>query len=304
MQFCIQILGSGSAIPTLNRGGSAQYVNIHGHYLLLDCGEGTQLKLRQYKIKMQKINHIFISHLHGDHFFGVAGLLSTLHLMGQKKTVYIYAPQALEKIIYDQFEVSGTVLQYELKFIPLNDNGLVLIYDEKKFQVFSFPLKHKIPTWGFLIKEKPIRSKLKKSFINSQQPDIESIKKIIEGKDFVNRAGVLFKNKEITIPPRKALSYAYCSDTVYDESMIEYIRGVNVLYHEASFANDMINQATSRLHSTAMQAAIIAKKAQVNQLIIGHFSTRYDDISPLLEEARSVFPNTVAAEDGLKLELL
>lgn len=303
MQFTIQIIGCGSALPSLIRGPSAQVITLHSKPFLIDCGEGTQLRLRQHKIKMQQIHHIFISHLHGDHFFGLIGLLSTMHLLGRKKLLSIYAPKGLKKIIEDQFKVSGTLLQFELIFISLIDGKIELLCNEEKFQLFSFPLDHKIPCWGFLFKEKPIRPKLKKSFINKQRPDVESIKKIIKGEDYINEKGECFYHKLITTPARDAYSYAYCSDTRYTESIIEYIKGVSVLYHEASFGNDLAKQAELRAHSTAAQAATIALKAGVGQLLIGHFSARYKDITPLLDEAKSIFPNTVAAEDGLKLEL-
>ncbi len=303
MQFSIQILGCGSALPTSLRGSSSQVVNVHSKPLLLDCGEGTQLRLRQHKIRMQQIQHVFISHLHGDHFFGLVGLLSSLHLLGRKKPLNIHAPKALKKIIEDQFEVSGTILQYEVNFISLNMGKLDLLIDEENYQVYSFPLEHTVPTWGFLFKEKPFRPKLKKSFINKQRPNIEAITKIINGGDFVNEKGEVFKHKNITTPPRNSVSYAYCSDTKYTESIIEYIEGVDVLYHEASFGNDLKKQAALRAHSTAEQAAIIAEKANVAQLVLGHFSARYKDVSPLLDEAKAIFPNTIAAEDGLKLQL-
>lgn len=303
MQFSIQIIGCGSALPTSLRGPSAQIVNIHSKLFLLDCGEGTQLRLRQHKIKMQQIQHIFISHLHGDHFFGLVGLLSTMHLLGREKPLNIFAPKGLRKIIEDQFKIAGTILKYELTFIDLEDGIQNILCDEEKFQIFSFPLEHKIPTWGFLFKEKQIRAKLKKSFVNKQRPDVDSIKKIINGGDYVNENGEVFKHKLITTPARNPQSYAYCSDTKYTENIIAHIKSVDILYHEASFGNDLAKQAEQRAHSTAEQAATIAVKAKVGQLIIGHFSARYKDITPLLEEAKSIFPNTIAADDGLKLEL-
>ncbi len=303
MSFSIQIIGCGSALPTSLRGPSAQVITIHGKLFLIDCGEGTQLRLRQHKIKMQQIHHILISHLHGDHFFGLIGLLSTMHLLGRKKSLKIYAPKDLQGIIQDQFKVSKTHLQFELIFIPLIDGGLQLICDDVKFQLFSFPLDHGIACWGFLFKEKTIRPKLKKSFINKQRPDVESIKRIIEGENYINEKGEVFYHKLITTPARNPHSYAYCSDTKYTESIVEYIKEASVLYHEASFGNDLAKQAKMRAHSTAAQAATIAAKAEVDQLIIGHFSARYKDIAPLLDEAKAIFPNTLAAEDGLKLEL-
>ncbi len=299
MKFSVHVLGSGSALPTVKRGPSAQVVNLHGKPMLVDCGEGTQLRLRQNKIKMQQITHLFISHLHGDHFFGLVGLISTLHLLGRTKPMYVYAPEGLEKVIREQFKLSSTYLQFELNFVVLKKNQMDLLIDEENYHVYSFPVEHSIPTWGFLFKEKPLRVKLKKSFIESHRPDVGWIKRIIDGEDYVNEAGERFLNTDITHPPREAVSYAYCSDTRYAESIIEYIKGATLLYHEASFANDLRSQAKARFHSTAGQAAMIAQKAAVKQLMIGHFSARYKkDITCLLLEAQTVFENTIAAEDG------
>jgi ribonuclease Z len=303
MEFYIQILGSGSALPTALRGPSAQLVHLCGKNFLVDCGEGTQLRLRLNKIKMQKIHSVFISHLHGDHFFGLVGLISTMHLLGREKELHIYAPGALESIIRNQLKVSHTALKYELKFHALKPEGLNNIYEEEEFTVSSFPLEHRVPTWGFLFKEKTKLPRLKKSFISKQRPNIDEIKMVLEGNDYINEKGEQFLFKNITLPPREAKSYAYCSDTIYTESFLWFIKDSTLLYHEASFGNDLKAQAKLRFHATAEQAALIAKKANVSKLIIGHFSARYKDITPLLEEAKNVFLNTIAVEDGMKIEL-
>jgi ribonuclease Z len=303
MEFYIQILGSGSALPTASRGPSAQLVHLCGKNFLVDCGEGTQLRLRLNKIKMQKIHSAFISHLHGDHFFGLVGLISTMHLLGREKELHIYAPGAIENIIRNQLKVSHTALKYELKFHALKPEGLNNIYEEELFTVSSFPLEHRVPTWGFLFKEKSQLPKLKKSFVEKQRPTVDEIHEILEGNNYINEKGEPFLFNNITLPPREAKSYAYCSDTVYTKSFLEFIKDSTLLYHEASFGNDLKAQAKLRFHATAEQAALIAKKANAKQLVIGHFSARYKDITPLLEEAKNVFSNTVAAEDGMQVVL-
>ncbi len=303
MQFYVQILGSGSALPTINRGASSHLVHLCGKNFLVDCGEGTQLRLRMNKIKMQRIHSIFISHLHGDHFFGLVGLISTMHLLGREKELYIYAPKELENIIHEQLRVSKTFLNYELVFQPLVEDKLDVFIDEELFEVKSFPLDHRVPTWGFLFKEKPKLPKLKKSFVEKQRPTIDEIQSILYGNDYINERGEKFLFKNITSKSNKSYSYAYCSDTKYTESFVEYIKDVSLLYHEASFANDLKDQAALRFHSTAEEAATIAKLSNSGQLLIGHFSARYKKLDQLIAEARAVFSNTIAAEDSLKIYL-
>jgi ribonuclease Z len=302
--FKVTILGSGSATPTKQRNPSSQLVNIHDHLLLIDCGEGTQMQFRKYNIKYNRINHIFISHLHGDHYLGLMGLLFTFHLYGRKTTLNLYAPSELADIIDLQLKVSDSQLVYPLKFHPLQTDVMTEIHKTNTYSVSSFPLKHSIPTWGFFIKEINNKPKVKKSFIEKENPSIREKIDISNGADYVNSEGVVFKNEEITVPPAPCRSYAYCSDTMFDETIIDYIQNVNTIYHEATFSEELKDISTQKHHSTAIEAATIAAKANAKQLIIGHFSARYEDTDPLLSEAESVFRNTIIAEDGLSVEIL
>lgn len=300
----LTVLGNSSATPTFNRHPSAQILNIKEELVLIDCGEGTQMQLRKNHIRFQRINHIFISHLHGDHYLGIVGLISTLHLFGRKSDLHIFAPKELEEIINLQLSVSQVQLNYTIQFHSLSFEAPTLIYTHKKFTVTSIPLQHRIPTCGFMFKETEKELKINKDFIEKENPSIEEIIRIKEGEDFVNTKGFIYKNSQITLKPIAAKSYAYISDTVFDESIIPIINNINTLYHEATFLNEFRNIAKDKMHSTAMQAAIIAQKSNVNQLIIGHFSARYEDLTPLLTEAKSIFENSLIAEEGITFEII
>ncbi len=303
MTFSVSILGSSSATPTSSRNPSGLLVNIDYKYFLVDCGEGTQMQLRRYHHKLQKIKHIFISHLHGDHFFGLIGLISTLHLLGRKDELHVYANEQLQEIIHLQLKVSGTELSFPFFFHPTDWHNTQIIYEDDDRYVKSFPLNHRIPTTGFLFYEKEKPRKLLKEFLFAQDVPVAEIPKIKGGADFINSEGGIFKNDEITTPPPEARSFAYCSDTAYFEAIIPEIRNVNLLYHEATFTNDLKQVAIEKLHSTAGQAATIAKKAAAGELVISHFSARYKVLEELLEEARSIFPNTHLAKDGKIFEV-
>ena len=257
MTFSVTVLGSSSAIPTLTRNASAHLLNADERLFLLDCGEGTQVRLRQHRVHFQRIRHIFITHLHGDHYYGLIGLITTFHLLGRKDALHIHAHPALKEIIDIQLDASETVLQYELVYHPLNLTGYDIVYEDERIIAHSFPLRHSIPTCGFIFREK-----------------------------------VLLRRHA------EKRSYAYCTDTAYDETVIPFISGAALLYHETTFMQEKARDAAEKMHSTAMEAAAIASKAGVKKLLIGHFSARYDDLVPLLEEARSVFPETYLAEDG------
>jgi ribonuclease Z len=298
MRFEIKVLGSSSAMPTKTRNLSAQVLNINEKFFLIDCGEGTQIHLKRFGVKFTRINHIFISHLHGDHFFGLIGLLATLQLLGRQKEMQIFCPDELEPIIRNQLEASNTFISYPLVFIPLEEGVKDLILDKKDLQVYSFPLRHRIPTWGFLFTEKEQKRKLKKDFVARHNIPINQFENIKEGADFTDENGVLYENRIMTKAPPKSRSFAYCSDTKYSPGIIDYFKGVDVLYHEATFAEDKIKEARDKFHSTARQAAEIAKGAEAGKLLIGHFSARYENVSVLLREAQAVFPNTIAVEDG------
>jgi ribonuclease Z len=297
MAFSITVLGSSAAIPTSSRNPSGMLVKMNEKMFLIDCGEGTQMQLRRMKIKFQRINHIFISHLHGDHFFGLIGLVSTFHLLGRKETLHIYADDKIRDIIGLQLQASQTQLVYPIAYHALTSSPAT-IYEDDQVQVGTFPLEHRIPTNGFLFAEKPRLRKIKKDFVATENVSIEDIKRIKAGADYVSDTGKFFANSTITISPGQPRTFAWCSDTRYNESVIDHIKNASLLFHEASFANDMKKVAEEKFHSTAQQAATIAKKADVKQLMIGHFSARYKTPDVLLREAREVFPNTIPAEEG------
>lgn len=298
MTFTVTILGSNSAIPTLKRNPSSQVVNHNEHFFLVDCAEGTQLQLRRNHIKLQRINHIFISHLHGDHFFGLIGLISSMHLLGRARELHVYGPQQLEEIIYIQLRASETELVFPLLFHPVNPETPEIIYENNSLSISTIPLNHRIPTCGFLFAEKPGKRRIRKQVMIDKRIPVARIAEIKEGSDFIDEEGIILKNKDITDDPFTPRAYAYCSDTAYFEAMIPLIKNVDLLYHEATFLNDKAGVAAEKFHSTALEAAMIAKKANAGKLIIGHFSNRYESVGELVAEAKTEFPNVEAAIDG------
>lgn len=300
--FELTIIGSGSAKPTLKRKASAQMLIYGNLHFLIDCAEGTQLQLSVLKISPVRISHIFISHLHGDHYFGLIGLINSLHLIGRSMPLHIFGPAQLSEIMYLQLEASETKLRYPLIFHDLQSDGKHSILENDQMEVFSFPVIHRIPTWGFLFNEKIPKRNLKIEFIEVFHPDINEIQAIKNGSDFIDKYGITHENQEITYQ-HDCRSYAYCTDTAYFEDLIGYIKNVKVLYHEATFMANQTERAIATFHSTTLQAAEIAFKANVGKLIIGHFSSRYPTTESLLEETKTVFSNTVAAEDGMKIEI-
>ncbi|MEA3443840.1 MAG: ribonuclease Z [Bacteroidota bacterium] len=288
-------MGSNSAFPTSERFPTAHVLNVHERFFLIDCGEGTQLQIRRNKIRFGKLNHIFISHLHGDHYFGIFGLISTLSLLGRKTDLHIYAMPDLEKMINFQLKYFYDPLQFKIIFHPLQHKTKEIIFDNKNLEVASFPLKHRIPTCGFLFKEKKHEARIIKEMIDFYKIPIKDIVKIKQGSDFITPDGDKILNARLTNPAGEQRSYAFCSDTAYSEEIIPHIENVDLLYHEATFLHELADQAKSSSHSTSYQAATIAKKANVKKLIIGHYSSRYKDISPLVDEARAVFPETYPA---------
>ncbi|MDP4204936.1 MAG: ribonuclease Z [Bacteroidota bacterium] len=303
MSFKLTILGSNSAVPTSNRNPTAQILSHDERLFLIDCGEGTQMQLRKCRFNFNKINHIFISHLHGDHFFGLIGLISTFNLIGRNTDLHIYAHSEIKTILQSQLDFIQTDMTYQIKFHPLNLKKLQVVYEDKKIIVSSFPLKHRIPTCGFLFSEKQKQPNLRKDMIEIHNIPISSRVQIKEGADFVTAEGKLIPNDELVIVPARPCSYAFCSDTSYNEEILPIIRGVDLLYHEATFANDNEALASSTGHSTAAHAARIALKAEAGRLIIGHFSARYKDVSPLLKEAKEIFKDTIAAIDGMSIKI-
>lgn len=298
MSFEITILGSSSATPTLNRHPSSQVVTIYDRHFLVDCGESAQMQMRKYKIKFAKINHIFISHLHGDHVFGLPGFLSSLHLMNRTSDLHLYCPEPLKEILEVQFKHSETYLRYKIFYHFLDKSGPEKLYEDDKVTVETVLLNHRIPCWGFVFREKPSLLSIRKDkveFYNIHPQDIPSIKK---GGNYTLENGKVLSNSELTYPARIPESYAYCSDTKYDERLIPLLQGVSILYHEATFLHDMLKRANETFHTTALQAAQMAIQCNVQKLLIGHFSARYHDLEPLLEEARESFKETYLAIEG------
>lgn len=311
MGFFLTILGSSSALPTATTNPTAHLLNVNERFFLVDCGEGTQMQLRRNRVKIQRINHIFISHLHGDHYFGLIGLITTMQLLGREKELHIFSPPGLKPVIELQLntpyqdkrpenssEPENVIGSFPIIFHELDTRLNEVIFEDDKIIVKSIPLKHRIPCCGFLFREKPKPRNILKEMLAKYKIPIDKIQKIKMGEDFIKEDGTIVKNDELTTDAPSSSSYAFCSDTQYNESIIPMIEGVNLLYHEATFLHDLEKQAKKTAHSTALQAATIAKKANVKQLIIGHFSARYKNTELLLKEAKSVFENTLLAEEG------
>lgn len=298
MRFEVTILGSNSAIPAHGRFPTSQVLSVSEHSYLIDCGEGTQWRLQEYNIKKSKIDVIFISHLHGDHIFGLIGLLTSLSLSGRTKPVKVFSPHGLEEIIRIQLKIIGGDFNFPLHFQALDTTRSQVVFEDNLIEAATIPLEHRIPTCGFLFKEKPRPLNIIPSKIKEYNISVEQIKEIKMGADFKLPDGRLIPNETLTFPRAEVRSYAFCSDTVYNESIIPLIKGVDLLYHETTFLHKMAHLAKETMHSTVEQAATIAKKANVGQLIIGHYSSRYKDLEPLLDEAQKVFPNSVLAIEG------
>lgn len=298
MRFEVTVLGSGAAIPTLERGATSHYVNCNERHILIDCGEGTQLQMRKYKVRLQKISHICISHLHGDHFFGLVGYLSTLQLLGRNEGLTIYGPKGLKEIIRQQLEIGGARLDFNTKFIETDPKTPTLLFEDKLIEIHSIPLKHKVPTTGFIIKEKPKERNLIKEEFDKTGLSVAYISKLRQGKDVEKEDGTIVRSDDVTLPPKRTRAYAFCSDTAYKEDIIPHIEGVDLLYHEATFTKDKEDRAAATKHSTAEQAATIAQKAGVLKLIVGHLSARYKTPEKHLEEATAIFPKTQVVNDG------
>jgi ribonuclease Z len=301
--FELLILGSSSASPTSERNPTAQLLNIAERFFLIDCGEATQIQLRRYKARFQSIDHIFISHLHGDHFFGLPGLLGSMHLLGRKQVLNIYGPRELKSLIEMINSTSETRLNYPINWVFTENTGCNLIFEDSKVTVHSFPLKHRIFCTGFIFREKPLPRKIDKYRLEKLDISFADILLLKAGKDVVNRQGELIKNSEATLDPPPARSYAYCSDTIFDPTIVDSIREVDALYHESTFLEDNLERAKKTFHTTARQAAEIAALASAKQLLLGHFSARYTNLEGFLREASPVFPNCLLATDGKKIKI-
>ena len=304
MSLRLTILGCHSATPRSLAQPSAQHLEINGEHLLIDCAEGTQMQLRKFGIKFSRIGHIFISHLHGDHFYGLIGLISTFSLLNRQNDLNVYGPKGLKEIIQLQLKLSKSWIDYPLHFHELQSAESELIFESDKIEVHTVPLRHRIYTNGFLFREKRAPRKLNMEAI-SAHPEIEicDYQNLKDGKNFTDSKGTVVKNEELTLDPPPPLSYAYCSDTTYFEAVAKMVKSVDLLYHESTFLEEHENLAETTRHSTAAQAAQIASMAGAKKLILGHFSSRYKDVNLFLEEAKKHFVNCVLCEAGKVFEL-
>jgi ribonuclease Z len=298
MGLSVTILGSNSALPTSERNPTAQVLNASGRFFLIDCGEGTQMQLRRNHIHFGRINHIFISHLHGDHVFGLPGLISTFGLLGRTSDLHIYAHRDLEDLMHPLFDYFSRDLPYKVIFHLINPGKQEMIFEDNDIEVLSFPLEHRIPTVGFIFREKPKERKINKEICDFYRVPVRFLQCLKKGEDFTDEEGNVVANEKLTLPAPPSRSYAYCTDTRLSSSVIAAVRGVDLLYHEATFLSDREELACRTFHSTAGQAAIVAREANVGKLIIGHFSSRYKDLSAFLTEARGTFGNSELAEEG------
>ncbi len=295
--FAVTILGNNSAIPAYDRHPTAQVVTMNDQLCLIDCGEGTQMQLTRYKIRRSKINHIFISHLHGDHYFGLIGLLTSMGLLGRELALHLYAPAALQQIIALQLQVASTTLPYPLLFHPITSEGLLV--DHPKFSVECFATKHRIECWGFIFREKKQPRKVNKEQALAYQIPAVYFNNLKNGDDYETKDGSIVQNHLVTSPNTLPRSYAFCADTIYDEAIAEKVSKVCLLYHEATYLKDLHERAAQRFHCTTVQAAAIAQKASVEKLLIGHFSSKYESLDLFLQEAKEVFEQTELAIEGV-----
>lgn len=299
--FGITILGNNSALPAFDRHPTAQIVTLNDHLFLIDCGEGTQMQISRYKIKRSKINHIFISHLHGDHYFGLIGLLTSMSLLGREHDLHLFAPKGLDEIIALQLQVAATKLSFKLHFNVLEKEGTIVTHH--KYQVDCFSTKHRIECWGFIIKEKKAPRKIDKEKVLQHEIPTAYYDSLKMGNDYQTKNGIVIKNELVTIANSPSKSYAFCADTIFDETLINKVKNVDILYHETTYLKNLHERAALRFHSTTEQAATIALKANVKQLLIGHFSSKYETIDVFLNEAQAIFANTALAVEGVSFRV-
>jgi len=294
----LNILGCYAATPREFTNPTSQVLEVRGHLFLIDCGEGTQVQLRKYKIKFARIKHIFISHLHGDHFYGLIGLISTFRLLGRDADLHIYGPKGLKDAMFFLLKIGNSSVNYQLIFHELTSEKSELIFEDDKVTVHTIPLNHRVYTNGFLFQEKPGDRKLDINKVMDYDIEQCYYQNIKLGKDVLNKKGEIVKNEWITTAPATPKSYAFCSDTMYEESIIPIIKGVSLLYHESTFLEEHEYLCEKTKHSSAKQAATIAKKAQVQQLLLGHYSTRYKNLEEFKDEANTIFEKVWLADDG------
>ncbi len=299
----LSILGSSSAVPLSDRSPSAQFLQIGKEYFLLDCGEGTQVKLRQHRIGFSRLKHIMISHLHGDHFYGLVPLLSTLQLLDRHAPLYLYGPKKLEVAIRQQLDITDAHISFPLHFKVLDTERKDLIYESEHLKVHSFPLRHGVDCFGFHFEEKPLARKMRKDVLEELSIPVAEIRKIKAGADWHDQKGKVYPNAHLTLEAPAPFSYAYCTDTLPVKHLHRYFSEPDLFYHEATFLSKDAQRAKQTQHSTAAQAAEIAEICKAKQLLIGHFSVRYKSFQELLEEAKLTFPNTAIALEGYRFSL-
>ena len=295
--FGVTILGNNSALPAYDRHPTAQVVTLDQFQFLIDCGEGTQMQLSRYKIRRSRINHIFISHLHGDHYFGLPGLITSMGLLNREHDLHLHAPAPLKPILDLMLQAADTRLPYTLHFHPLDTEGTIV--EDSKFSVECFRVFHRIECWGFIFREKRVPRKIDKEKIHQVDIPASFYERLKLGEDFITPAGEVIPNDQVTIANTPPRSYAFCADTVYTESLAEKSKDVTVLYHETTYLKDLEERAFNRFHSTTIQAAQLALKANANRLLIGHFSSKYEHLDEFLSEASEVFPQTELALEGV-----
>lgn len=298
----LTILGCYSATPRALNNTTSQVLEINNHMFLIDCGEGTQIQLRKHKIKFNRIKHIFISHLHGDHFFGLVGLISTFRLLTRETDLHIYGPKGIKEVVTLQMKLADSWTNYKLYFYELTSKKSELIFEDDKVEVHTIPLEHRVYTNGYLFKEKEGERKLNSKAAEKANINKAYYRKLKQGFDVENENGQVIKNELVTKPAKPTKSYAFCSDTIYKEAIVPIIKGTSVLYHESTFLEKHADLAAKTKHSTAKEAAIIAKQASVGTLLLGHYSTRYDDLNAFKEEAQEVFKYVELSEDGKTFE--
>jgi len=299
----LTILGCGSALPAKKRNPSSQVLETPDGLFLIDCGEGTQLRLRQEHVKMQSISHILISHMHGDHYLGLVGLLSSMNLLGRKKEIRLIGPVHLQDMVESHSKYSGSYFQFHISYVVTEAKTSALIYDSAKMEIRTIPLKHRVPTTGFLFREKPKPRKLIKAKLEEYDVPVKQRVSLTQGKDLLLNNGRTVANKLLTLDGNPSFSYAYCSDTAYVPALAEIVKGVDLLYHESTFMEADKARAKKTQHSTAVQAAMIAKAAGVRHLVLGHYSARYTELEELHQEAIKVFPATSLGTQGLTIDI-
>ena len=297
-EFNINILGCGSALPTTRHLATSQIVDLRDKLYMIDCGEGTQVQMRRMRVRFGRLAHIFISHLHGDHCFGLPGLISTLGMLGRTGELVVHGPKEVETYLRPMMDLFCRGMEFEVRFNPVDTRSHSLVMEDRSLSVYSIPLKHRIPTCGYLFAEKPKQAHIIREMTDLYQVPVRCMKDIKQGQDYVTPEGEVIPNSRLTRPAAPPKRYAFCSDTAYNRSIIPIIEGADLLYHEATFAECDLVRAKETFHSTARQAAEIARDAHVKRLVIGHYSARYEDLSELHREAEAVFPGTILGNEG------